>query len=104
MMFDQVRLPRHAWWTDYYRPLEARIQALSAAEVEALDPGELAQFQREINMVKADPDRFDCGFFIVRRSSRPSEDHARSKRSRFITRVQAATKSSTNWPSASALP
>jgi len=66
-MFNQVLLPMRAWWTDYYEPLEARIRALREARGEGLEFKKLAQHEREIAMVKADPDRFDSGFFIVQR-------------------------------------
>jgi len=66
--FNQVLLPKRAWWTDYYEILEARIRALREAHVEGLESEKLAQHEREIVMVKADPERFDCGFFILQRS------------------------------------
>jgi SAM-dependent methyltransferase len=62
--FAQLLLPRCCWWTDYYAPLEARIGALRAAHGDDLAPGALVQYEREIAMVKADPARFDCGFFV----------------------------------------
>ena len=36
--------------------------------VEDLTSETLAQHEREIAMVKADPERFDCGFFILQKS------------------------------------
>jgi SAM-dependent methyltransferase len=66
-VFDQVLLPKRSWWTDYYEPLEARIRALREAHGEDLEPGKLEQHEREIAMVRADPERFDCGFFIVQK-------------------------------------
>lgn len=54
------------WWTDYYAPLEANIRALREAhrdEVSTL--GQLARYEIEVSMVKPDPGRFDCGFFIL---------------------------------------
>ena len=41
---------------------------------------------------------------VVVQPTRAAWDHARSKRSRFITLFQAATKSRTNFSCASALP
>ena len=66
-VFDQVLLPKRSWWTDYYEPLEARIRVLREAHGEDLEPGKLEQHEREIAMVRADPERFDCGFFIVQK-------------------------------------
>jgi len=65
--FNQVLLPKRAWWTDYYEILEARIRALREAHGEDLESEKLAQHEREIAMVKADPERFDCGFFMLQR-------------------------------------
>ncbi len=67
-IFNQVLLPKRAWWTDYYEILEARIRALREAHGVDLEPEKLAQHEREIAVVKADPERFDCGFFILQRS------------------------------------
>lgn len=63
---DQVFLPKRCWLTDYYLPLEARIRAVRKQHGEDVATGALASHEREIAMVKADPDRFDCGFFILR--------------------------------------
>jgi len=41
---------------------------------------------------------------VVAQTTRATWDHARSKRSRFITLFQAATKSRTNFSCASELP
>jgi SAM-dependent methyltransferase len=66
-IFNQVLLPKRSWWTDYYEPLEARVRSLREAHGENLEPEKLAQHEREIAMVKADPERFDCGFFILQK-------------------------------------
>ncbi|MBN2357998.1 MAG: class I SAM-dependent methyltransferase [Deltaproteobacteria bacterium] len=72
-IFNQLLLPGRCWWTDYYAPLEARIRAFRKEHGD-VESAELAQHEREIAMVKADPDRFDCGFFVLHRS----RDSARS--------------------------
>ncbi len=66
-IFNQLLLPKRSWWTDYYEPLETRIRALREAHGKGLTSETLAQHEREIAMVKAQPDRFDCGFFILLR-------------------------------------
>jgi SAM-dependent methyltransferase len=65
----QLLLPGRCWWTDYYAPLESRIRALREGRGNRLRTPGLARYEREIAMVKADPDRFDSGFFIVHRAS-----------------------------------
>jgi len=60
-------LPRHFWWTKYYCPLEAAIKKYRESHCDELDSAELAQYEREIAMVKKDPDRFDCAFYILQK-------------------------------------
>jgi hypothetical protein len=67
---DQVMLPKHWRWTDYYAPLEARIRAFREDHGQAAAPAELARHEREIAVVKANPGRFDGGFFIVKKAAR----------------------------------
>lgn len=66
-VIDRLLLPTRTWWTDYYAPLEARIQAFRREHGEGTATSELAQYEREINMVKANPERFDCGFFVLQK-------------------------------------
>lgn len=63
---NEYRLPKRCWWTDYYAPLEDRIRQLRRDR--DISSEKLAQHEREIAMVKADPDRFDTAFFILQRS------------------------------------
>jgi SAM-dependent methyltransferase len=65
----QLLLPGRCWWTDYYAPLESRIRTLREGRGNRLRTPGLARYDREIAMVKADPDRFDSGFFIVHKAS-----------------------------------
>jgi hypothetical protein len=64
-IFDRMPLPRHCWWTDFYAPLEARARALRSRPGRVADSEGLARYESEIAMVKADPGRFDCGFYIL---------------------------------------
>lgn len=68
---DRLLLPPRCWWTDYYAPLEAGIRALRVAGNETLDPERLAQLEREIALVRPDPEQYDCGFFLLQKSGRP---------------------------------
>jgi len=65
-LLGQHLLPRHCWWTEYYAPLERRIRDLREGGA-ALDPVALARYKHEIAMVKRDPGRFDCGFYLARK-------------------------------------
>lgn len=69
-VIDEFLLPKRCWWTDYYAPLEARIRALRGAHGADVASEELARHEREIALVKVDPDRFDCGFFILQSRGR----------------------------------
>jgi SAM-dependent methyltransferase len=64
---DRHLLPRHFWWTDYGAPLEARIQAYRKVRGDTPDPPELAEHERTVIAIKSDPDRSDCGIYIVQR-------------------------------------
>ncbi|MFC1642279.1 class I SAM-dependent methyltransferase [Myxococcota bacterium] len=67
-------LPRHFWWTDYYKPLEVAIRNYRERHGDEPESPELAQLDREIGMVKADPGRFDCAFFVLQKAvSRSAE-------------------------------
>lgn len=64
---NELLLPRGLWWTAYYAPLEVRIRRFREEHGEDIDLDALAQYEREIAMVKADPDQFDCGFYILKK-------------------------------------
>jgi ubiquinone/menaquinone biosynthesis C-methylase UbiE len=62
-------LPEDAWWTEFYRPLERRIDDLRGKcgnDPEALKL--LRKFQNEIDMVKGNPRMFASAFCIVQKS------------------------------------
>jgi len=64
---DQHILPRHFWWTEYGAPLEERIRVLRKSRGDDAESSELTRYANEVAMIKADPDQFDCGFFIVQK-------------------------------------
>jgi len=62
-------LPEHAWWTEFYRPLEKRLDDLRKKcgnDPEALKS--LKKFQNEIDMVKSNPQMFASAFCIIQKS------------------------------------
>jgi SAM-dependent methyltransferase len=67
----QHLLPRHFWWTEYGAVLEQRVAAYRAAHGSAPDPPELTRYADEAAMIRQDPDRFECGFFLLQRRRRP---------------------------------
>jgi SAM-dependent methyltransferase len=69
---DQHPLPRHFWWTDYGAPLEQRIEAFRKTHGNAAGSKELKRFAAVAASIKADPDQFDCAFFILQKRKEPS--------------------------------
>ena len=66
-LVDRHLLPRHFWWTEYGAPLERRVRAFRESHGDAALSPELARYANEAAMIKSDPDRFDCGFFIAQK-------------------------------------
>jgi ubiquinone/menaquinone biosynthesis C-methylase UbiE len=67
-LLGHFTLPRDTWWTEYYGPLEKRINELRAKhsdEPQALL--ELAKEQREIDMFKANSRRYSSVFFVMQK-------------------------------------
>jgi cyclopropane fatty-acyl-phospholipid synthase-like methyltransferase len=70
---DQYPLPRHFWWTDYGAPLEARITSYRKSHADAADSDELNRLADVAASIKADPDQFDCAFFILQKPDNSSD-------------------------------
>jgi SAM-dependent methyltransferase len=64
----QLLLPTCCWWTGYYAQLEERIRKLRDEHGDEVDASALAGYEKQVSMVKADPPRFDCGFYVVRKT------------------------------------
>jgi SAM-dependent methyltransferase len=65
---DRIELPEKIWWTHYYAPLEIRIRNLERLEPASAELKKLKPIKHEIEMVKKDPCKFDCAFFILERT------------------------------------
>jgi len=59
-------LPKHFWWTNYGAPLEDRIRAYRGVHGEASDSNKLAEYESVVASIKSDPDRTDCGIYLVK--------------------------------------
>ena len=66
-LFDRHMLPRQFWWTDYGAPLEERIRAYRETHGDASDSPELAEHESLVAAIKSDPDRTDCGIYLVKK-------------------------------------
>ncbi|MEE8632062.1 MAG: class I SAM-dependent methyltransferase [Candidatus Bathyarchaeia archaeon] len=67
-LLNHFSLPEDAHWTEYYKPLEVRIQELCAKhknDSEILTV--LRKHQHEIDMVKRSPKEFSSAFYIMQK-------------------------------------
>jgi len=67
-LLEHFILPKDTWWTEYYGPLEKRVNELRAKhsdEPQALL--ELDKEQREIDMFKANSRRYSSVFFVMQK-------------------------------------
>ena len=68
-LINHFSLPKDAWWTEYYRPLEIRIKELYMKyrdNSEALKI--LKKHQDEIDLVKRNPKEHSSAFYIMQKS------------------------------------
>ena len=65
-LMDEHILPKHFWWTNYGAPLEDRIRAYRGGHGDALDSKKLAEYESVVASIKSDPDRPDCGIYLVK--------------------------------------
>jgi ubiquinone/menaquinone biosynthesis C-methylase UbiE len=65
---DTVQLPADAWWTEFYKPLEEKMNALLHKYAKSSDALKLLkQFQSEMTMVKKNPRNFRSAFYIMKK-------------------------------------
>jgi serine/threonine-protein kinase HipA len=66
------RLPAEDWWTEYYTPMERRIEQLRpAASTDIELCAELAEHEQEISMYTRYGSSYGYVFYLLRRSPRP---------------------------------
>jgi ubiquinone/menaquinone biosynthesis C-methylase UbiE len=62
-------LPKEAWWKEYYRPLEIRIKELRTKYKDNADALKmLKKHQKEVVMVRGNPEEFGSAFFVMQKS------------------------------------
>jgi ubiquinone/menaquinone biosynthesis C-methylase UbiE len=65
---DTVPLPADAWWTEFYEPIEEKMDTLLQKYTNNLDALKLLnQYQTEMDMVKKNPSNFSCAFYIMKK-------------------------------------
>ena len=67
-LINQIILPENYWWLEYYLPLENLIKVLCAKYKNSKELEDFKPYEREIEMVKKNPRKFDCGFYIMQKS------------------------------------
>ncbi len=60
--------PTRSWWTEFYEHLERRIQLLKRERGDASEMTELPNLEAEVEMIKEDPETFDCAHLVLSRS------------------------------------
>jgi len=67
-LVDNFLLPEDAHWTEYYRPLEIRIKELHMKYKDNADALKiLKRHQKEIDMVKRNPEEYSSAFFVMQK-------------------------------------
>ena len=67
-LLERIPWRSGCWWTDYYAPLEERIQRLRETGGDSEQLEALRRYEDEVERVKADPDRSDTGHFVLRKT------------------------------------
>jgi len=63
-VFDQLRLPKHGWWENYYQPLMARIDELRIDATPAM-MGVIEETMEEIELFRGFGDDYGYTFYIL---------------------------------------
>jgi len=70
-LLGHFTLPEGTWWTEYYGPLEKRVNEMRIKHGDEPQARlELDKEQREIDMFKANPRRYSSVFFVMQKSRR----------------------------------
>jgi ubiquinone/menaquinone biosynthesis C-methylase UbiE len=65
---DTVPLPEDAWWTEFYKPIEEKMDTLLHRYRDNVDVIKLLkQYKNEMDIVKKNPSNFSCAFYIMKK-------------------------------------
>jgi ubiquinone/menaquinone biosynthesis C-methylase UbiE len=68
LLVDTLSLPPDAWWTDFYKPLEEKMDTILQKYKNNPDALKLLkQYQREMESVKKNPCKFRTAFYILKK-------------------------------------
>jgi ubiquinone/menaquinone biosynthesis C-methylase UbiE len=66
---DTVQLPEDAWWTEFYKPIEEKMDMLlHKYRNNSYALKLLKQYKTEMKMVKKNPRDFSCAFYIMKKT------------------------------------
>ena len=66
-LIKQIPWEKGCWWTEYYKPLQEKINILRKKFDDLEDIEEIKRHKMEIEMVKKDPTGFDCVTYIMQK-------------------------------------
>ncbi len=67
-VLDVFHLPEHAWWDDYYTPMQARLPVLRKLNAGVAEAATVyAACEREIEMYRQYPKSYGYAFFVLRK-------------------------------------
>jgi len=64
-VYDQINWEEHAWWKEYYGPMETKLRELKKNKVDPSLYTHLTEHEQEITLVKRNPKKFDCAHLIL---------------------------------------
>lgn len=65
---DTIKLPEDAWWTEFYEPIEEKMDMLLHKYQSRSDALKLLnQYRKEMEMVKKDPFDFRSAFYLIKK-------------------------------------
>ena len=66
-LINKLLLPEECWWKEYYLPMEKKIKKLRFKFKNSRELENLKVYESEIEMVKKNPNEFDCAFYIFQK-------------------------------------
>ena len=67
-LWDQFPWPAGCWWSEYYQPLEEKVKEIRRLYPDSKNIDRSNQLRGEIEMVKRNPRKFDCSFYIFKKN------------------------------------
>ncbi len=64
-LMQQLSWPEGCWWTEYYAPLQQRINQIKETRGDPHQVGDIGAIEAEIRVVAANPSDSDCAHYIL---------------------------------------